>query len=162
MPDCCVSLTERLPPVFESWEEDRRNFLSSVTSGFLFSVGWWIMIDAACMYPLNSELGHVYHLCGVFATVAMFMVNTVSNAQITGDAYEGGCLGGFGAKIWFFVGLMMSFGSLLGAAWVLFGRYVVPGAAPVYPGVAVFLQNVFIFVASLLFKFGRAASDTWG
>lgn len=32
---------------------------------------------------------------------------------------------------------------------------------PKYPGVGLFLQNIFIFVASLLFKFGRS-EDMWG
>ena len=54
-------------------------------------------------------------------------VNTVTNGQVRGDSYDGGCLGGFGAKIWFFLGLMLSFGSLIGACWILFDGYVIPG-----------------------------------
>jgi hypothetical protein len=38
-----------------------------------FSVGWWIIIDAAAQYPLESQMKHAYHACGVMATIAMFM-----------------------------------------------------------------------------------------
>jgi hypothetical protein len=33
----------------------------------------------------------------------------------------------------------------------------------VYPGVAVFLQNLFIFFSSVMYKFGRVEdANTWG
>jgi hypothetical protein len=90
--------------------------------------------------------------------------------------------------MWFFVGFLLGFGSLIGAFWVLFGEYVFRGepvypfgaellvanrrtiADPnagtfqpkaTYPGVAIFLQNAFIFFASLIYKFGRS-EDLWG
>lgn len=41
----------------------------------------------------------------------MFMVNTVSNGHLQGDAlYTDGLLGGVAAKIWFFLGLLIGFG----------------------------------------------------
>ena len=41
----------------------------------------------------------------------MFMVNTVNNGHLQGDAlYTDGLLGGVAAKIWFFVGLLIGFG----------------------------------------------------
>ena len=42
-----------------------------------------------------------------------------------GDTSDGGCLGPIGAKIWFFTGFILSFGSLIAAAWILFDLYVV-------------------------------------
>ena len=30
-----------------------------------------------------------------------------------------------------------------------------------YPGVCVFLQNILIFISSLVFKFGRGDNDGW-
>lgn len=54
-------------------------------------------------------------------------VNTVSNGQVRGDMYTDGCIGPYGARIWLFLGLMLSFGSLIGACWILFGGYVIPG-----------------------------------
>ena len=105
----------------------------------------------------------------MFASISLFMVNAVRNSLLRGDGYTDGCLGAVGARIWFFFGLMMGFGSLIGGCWILFGEYVYVSDNPnntfrpesTYPGVAFFLQNLFIFLASLLYKFGRV-EDTWG
>ena len=51
-------------------------------------------------------------------------VNAVSNGQLNGEAYTTGCLGVRGARIWFFFGSLLGFGSLIGASWILFGEYV--------------------------------------
>ena len=55
----------------------------------------------------------------------------------------------------------------LGSAYILFGEYVHDDEAKTfnpkytYPGVAFFLQNLFIFFASITYKFGRS-EDMWG
>jgi Uncharacterised protein family (UPF0220) len=38
-----------------------------------FFSGWWLAIDAAACYPDKSELKDVFHICGVFGTISMFM-----------------------------------------------------------------------------------------
>lgn len=143
---------------------EKRNKIASIVSGFLFFSGWWFALDASASY--HSDTRDVFHLCGVFATISMFMVNAVSNSLLHGDGYTDGCLGSIGARIWFFFGFMMGFGSLLGAAYILFGEYVYShnGQNPfkpnnTYPGVAFFLQNLFIFLASVVYKFGRTEED---
>lgn len=47
--------------------------LSYVENSFQFSIGWWIIIDAAVMYPSEGEMHHAVHVCGVIGTVALFM-----------------------------------------------------------------------------------------
>uniref|UniRef100_A0ABI7YZ15 Transmembrane protein 50B n=1 Tax=Felis catus TaxID=9685 RepID=A0ABI7YZ15_FELCA len=105
------------------WSE-RRNAVASVVAGVLFFTGWWIMIDAAVVYPKPEQLNHAFHTCGVFSTLAFFMINAVSNAQVRGDSYESGCLGRTGARVWLFIGFMLMFGSLIASMWILFGAYV--------------------------------------
>lgn len=162
MPECCSAIGERVGSIFDSWEAvEKRNFAASVVSGLLFFSGWWIMIAAASVYPNTEDLNHAFHTCGVIATIAMFMVNTISNSQLRGDTYTGGHMGKMGSRIWLFLGLMLTFGSLIGACVILFQGYVVPGKEYVFPGVAVFFQNFFIFLANLIFKFGRK-EDNWG
>lgn len=141
---------------------DRRNAVVSIVSGILFFSGWWIVIDAAAMYPDEKDFNKAFHTCGVFATLAFFFINSVSNGQIRGESYTDGCLGQTAARVWLFIGFLMGFGSLIAASWILFGFYVVnnPGM-PEWPGVAVFLQNALIFFSSLIFKFGRT-EDLWG
>uniref|UniRef100_A0AAZ3PA09 Transmembrane protein 50B n=1 Tax=Oncorhynchus tshawytscha TaxID=74940 RepID=A0AAZ3PA09_ONCTS len=86
MPECeCID-----------WGE-RRNTLASIVAGVLFFTGWWIMIDAAVSYT-TQEMNPAFHTCGVFATVAFFMINAVSNGQVRGDTYGEGC---FGRTGWF-------------------------------------------------------------
>jgi len=157
----------RLPDMEWLQVGNRRNLVASVVSGVLFFFGWWLAIDAAAVYPEKTELKDVFHICGVFATISMFMVNGVSSATLESpDSYTEGCLGANGARIWFFFGCLMGFGSLIGASYILFGEYVAPPEKATfvpnttYPGVAIFLQNLFIFMASLIFKFGRSEEQS--
>uniref|UniRef100_UPI00358E34A2 transmembrane protein 50A-like isoform X1 n=1 Tax=Myxine glutinosa TaxID=7769 RepID=UPI00358E34A2 len=114
----------RLPDCGLDWA-DKRNSIASVSAGVLFFSGWWVIIDTAVMYLRPEEFAHAYHTCGVLSTVAFFMVNAVSNAQVRGEVYSDGCMGRTGARIWMFVGFMMAFGSLIASMWILFGAYVV-------------------------------------
>ena len=93
---------------------EKRNKVASIVSGFCFFSGWWFAIDASATY--HEDTRDVFHLCGVFATLSMFMVNAVSNSLLRGEgvSFTDGCLGPVGARIWFFFGFMMGFGSLLG------------------------------------------------
>ncbi|KAJ8314872.1 hypothetical protein KUTeg_007022 [Tegillarca granosa] len=77
---------------------EKRNAVVSVISGVMFFVGWWIVIDAAAVYPDQNEFNHAFHTCGVIATIAFFMINSVSNGQIRGDSYSTGCLGQTGKQ----------------------------------------------------------------
>lgn len=141
------------------WGE-KRNTIASIAAGVLFFTGWWIIIDAAVMYPRMDQFNHSYHTCGVIATIAFLMINAVSNGQVRGDSYSEGCLGQTGARIWLFIGFMLAFGSLIASMWILFGGYVAKEKDVVYPGIAVFFQNAFIFFGGLVFKFGRT-EDLW-
>ena len=38
-----------------------------------FFIGWWIVIDAAALYPDEAEFPKAAHACGVVATVALFL-----------------------------------------------------------------------------------------
>ena len=110
------------------WPE-YRNKICAVVSGGLFTLGWWLAIgiiiivwpdilvgvtkcrslDASVSDHANTK--DLYHLCGVFGALSMFMVNTVSNGHLTGESlYTDGILGGVAAKIWFFIGLLVGFG----------------------------------------------------
>jgi hypothetical protein len=186
----------------------------------------------------KTELKDVFQICGVFGTISFFMVNAVSNGQLRGESYTTGCLGVRSARVWFFFGFLLGFGSLIGASWILFGEYVTNDCydmdtkftpttghflpnktqTPVvqdcqalcskitdchfftwdknncslltigkmnshedgyisgpnfcgdgrtfvptitYPGVAIFMQNFLIFVASVVYKFGRS-EELWG
>lgn len=75
---------------------DKRNMISSIASGvlvsfiqflfkkktklkrthkklFKFATGWWIAIDAACVYTENDQLLKASHVCGAIGTIALIM-----------------------------------------------------------------------------------------
>ncbi|XP_012240475.1 transmembrane protein 50A isoform X1 [Bombus vosnesenskii] len=146
---------------------NKRNVIVSMVAGTLvnikvyiilyktdtFFVGWWFIIDANAKYP--SEMSKAYYVCGVFGTISLFMINSVTNAQMGSDTLSGGYLGARGARGWLFVGFVMGFAAVIAACWILFADFVAAGAQHHWPGVGLFLQNVFIFLGSLTYKFGR-------
>jgi hypothetical protein len=82
---------------------------ATLASGFLFFAGWWFAIDASASDYANTR--DVFHLCGVFSAISMFMVNSVSNEQLRGEGLtDGVCGNGVGPKIWFFFAFLMGFG----------------------------------------------------
>uniref|UniRef100_A0A2I2Y4W8 Transmembrane protein 50B n=1 Tax=Gorilla gorilla gorilla TaxID=9595 RepID=A0A2I2Y4W8_GORGO len=97
----------------DNFQCERRN-VASVVTGILFFTGWWIMTQL--WYCRPQQLNHAFHTCGVFPTLAFFMINAVANAQVRGDSYESG--------FWLFVGFMLMFGVLIASMWILFGAYV--------------------------------------
>lgn len=51
-----------------------------------------------------------------------------------------------GARVLLFLAFLMAFGSVIGGAWVFFGYYIPYKKDTLYPGVAVFVQNLLIFI----------------
>lgn len=50
-------------------------------------------------------------------------INSVSNAQVRGDSFSGGCMGPRGAKAWLFVGFVLGFAALFASCWILFANF---------------------------------------
>ncbi|XP_023943286.2 transmembrane protein 50A-like [Bicyclus anynana] len=143
---------------FESGE--KRNIYASISSGLLFFAGWWFIIDTISVYP--GELPNAAHVCGVMATLSLLMINSVSNAEVRGETYTGGCMGPRGAKVWLFIGFVVAFASLIASSGFLFANYFSAGSTKhTWPGVSLFMQTAFIFAGSLVYKFGRS-EDVWG
>uniref|UniRef100_A0A3B3I7D5 Transmembrane protein 50A n=1 Tax=Oryzias latipes TaxID=8090 RepID=A0A3B3I7D5_ORYLA len=38
----------------------RKNFIASMAAGVLFFTGWWIIIDAAAIYPLEADFHRLF------------------------------------------------------------------------------------------------------
>ncbi|XP_076179286.1 transmembrane protein 50A isoform X2 [Ptiloglossa arizonensis] len=141
-----ASYFENINPSTCVWFEigEKRNILASMLAGTLFFVGWWVFIDAHAKYP--KEILNEYYLCGILGTISFIMVNSVTNADVRDDAFHGSRV----AKSWLFFGFVMGFAGMIAACWILFA-----GLEHYWPGIGLFLQNLFIFVGSLTYKFGR-------
>ncbi|XP_054163586.1 transmembrane protein 50A-like [Oppia nitens] len=136
-----------------------RNQWASFGAGVLFCTGWWFILDIAAHYRSN-DFNNNFYLCGIFATIALIMINTVTTEQIDGQSYTEGCCGPQTSRVWFLLGWILAFISLIASVWILFQHYVVPeekeSHVNKYPGIALFMQNLFIFGSSLLMKYGRS------
>eukprot|EP00047_Mylnosiga_fluctuans_P012828 m.27997 g.27997 ORF g.27997 m.27997 type:complete len:162 (-) comp4485_c0_seq1:66-551(-) len=133
-----------------------RNPLSSGVAGLLFAVAWWIVIDAGVIDGIEGP----DYLCGVGATVGLFMFNSISIHQGDSSMYTSGAIGSVGARVFLFLGLLVSFGSAIAAVWVMILHYIEKDNVPLYPGVALCVQNFLILGSSAVFKFGRSG-ETW-
>ncbi|KAJ8686697.1 hypothetical protein QAD02_022491 [Eretmocerus hayati] len=138
---------------------DKRNALASMLAGILFFTGWWLVIDVSAIY--KDVMQPHYHVWGIIGTISLLMVNSVTNAQIRGEAYDGGFLGAQGARGWLFIGFVMGFAAVIASSWILFVDFLADGKKSSWPGVGLFLQNAFIFFGSLTYKFGRS-EENWG
>ncbi|EUB57060.1 Transmembrane protein 50B [Echinococcus granulosus] len=125
-----------------------RNTIVAVLSGIAFACGWWVIIDAAACYGPES-LPHPTHAIGAIATVGFILLNIIPQHALTSDIEDPK------ACTVLFVGVLTNFVTLIAAAWVMFASYVTGNIKPVWPGVALFLQNLLIFIAAFLFRFGR-------
>lgn len=77
-----------------------------------------------------------------------FRINSVTNAQMRGDGFNGGFFGARGARGWLFVGFVMGFAAVIAACWILFADFV---AAGLY--VICYLMFVCIILTSLICHF---------
>lgn len=111
------------------------------------------------LYPHRIEAITV--ILGILGTISLFMVNSVSQAQLNGDVgYSGGCMEARGARIWIFIGYVLGFAAIIAAIWVMVASFnSADGKESNWPGVSLLLQNVCIFVSSLVYKFGRSDQE---
>ncbi|KAJ6641708.1 Transmembrane protein [Pseudolycoriella hygida] len=133
--------------------EYQRNTIASMLAGVLFFTGWWFLIDALTMNSQAIDATHI--ILGILGTISLFMVNSVTQAQLSGDSYNGGFLEARGARIWIFIGFVLGFAAIIAAIWVMVASFSTDSQKSNWPGVSLLLQNVFIFVSSLVYKFGR-------
>lgn len=84
--------------------------------------------------------------------------NYVSYPLQNGDSFESGYENRI--RVWLFVGFVLGFSSIIAATWIMIADFtIIDEKASRWPGVALLLQNLFIFFSSLLYKFGRQSGD---
>lgn len=117
-----------------------------------FFSGWWIIIDVGARYTANEFHGAFYTF-GIFGTLSFIIVNSISNSQLRDDGYDS--MNPRAAKACLLVGFILGFSALTGSVWILISEYASGKYATAYPGIALLMQNILIFLGSLTFKFGR-------
>uniref|UniRef100_A0A069DPH9 Putative conserved plasma membrane protein n=1 Tax=Panstrongylus megistus TaxID=65343 RepID=A0A069DPH9_9HEMI len=156
------NIMENLPSCIWFEGGDKKNAISSLVAGLLFFTGWWLTIDANATH--SDSFHGAYHVCGIIGTLSLFMINSVSSLQMQGDTFamQGGWIGPRGARLWLFVGFVLGFAAVIASCWILFSEFIgnTKEKDSLWVGTALFLQNLFIFAGSLVFKFGRV-EDPW-
>jgi hypothetical protein len=117
-----------------------------------FFSGWWIIIDVGARYT-SKEFHGGFYTFGIFGTLSFIIVNSISNSQLREDGFD--TVNPRAAKACLLVGFILGFSALTGSVWILISEYASGKYENPYPGVAVLLQNILIFLGSLIFKFGR-------
>ncbi|EDW85352.1 uncharacterized protein Dwil_GK10565 [Drosophila willistoni] len=132
--------------------ETSRNKNSSLVAGLLFFAGWWTLIDA--MSGDSQHLittGHVF--IGVFGTISFCMVNSVKGEHISEN--NSSEVGARIAKLWLLIGFVIGFASIIAAIWVMIDDFINDRNKDSSLGVALLVQNAFILLSNLVYKFGR-------
>uniref|UniRef100_A0A182KAJ1 Transmembrane protein 50A n=1 Tax=Anopheles christyi TaxID=43041 RepID=A0A182KAJ1_9DIPT len=149
-----MSIVDRIRGAY--WFEllPRRTILATVVAALLFFSGWWIIIDIASVYPKTFSFS--YYICGILGTISFIMVNAISNDMLHGaPAYSGGILSPTGIKVFLFAGFVLGFTSIIATIWIMIAEFTVNDSqTDKYPGYALLMHNVFIFLATLIYKFG--------
>ncbi|XP_055607116.1 transmembrane protein 50A [Uranotaenia lowii] len=156
-----MSIMDRISQSFWFDGVPRRNIVATLVASFLFFAGWWIAIDTAAVHPHSWDFS--YYICGILATISFFMVNSISNDMLNVNAgYTGGVLGESGIKVFLFIGFVLGFASIIAAIWIMIAEFATNGdKIEKGPGYALLVHNIFIFFASLIYKFGRHGDDTY-
>ena len=158
--------------MFEGWEEnDRVRVLSSV-AGLLFGLGWWCFIDAASVarsegYAISVS-GEQY-LPGIACTLGFFMINCIDWGTLSADDFSYHNAGSAKCKARAFVVLavLLELSGIVGAIVIIVETYSPQLKADaesacndkgetcsLWPGIAVLIQAVVIFVSTFIMRMG--------
>eukprot|EP01111_Echinosteliopsis_oligospora_P009094 TRINITY_DN2604_c0_g1_i1.p1 TRINITY_DN2604_c0_g1~~TRINITY_DN2604_c0_g1_i1.p1 ORF type:complete len:150 (-),score=34.56 TRINITY_DN2604_c0_g1_i1:100-549(-) len=134
----------------------------SVFAGILFGIGWIMLIDAHVYQSsvgLSPKIQAWFYAPGIVATVALFMSNIVNLEAM--NPYSWIAEEGVTARVraWLFLAFVLSFGSVAASIWIMVALFSPPETQ--WPGVAMILQSIFIFVSSLCFMYSKTPSDAY-
>lgn len=123
-------------------------------------MAWWIVIGIASTAEKGNAPDFAYYVCGILGSISFLMVNTVSNEMLNGAGYEGGVCGSSGIKIWLFTGFVLGFASVIASVWLMISEF--SNTEKTTQGIGIVLQNFFILLASLIYKFARLDETSFG
>ncbi|GLD98212.1 hypothetical protein PINS_up006909 [Pythium insidiosum] len=141
--------------------------IGSYVAGILFAVGWWILIDGAASAAHNNSqipFNFIKYLPGIGSSLAFFLINSIDWEMLSADSmtYHDGDGVACKARTFVLLCVLMSIGALIGSIFVLTHTYVDNAfQETTWPGVAVLLQNVLIFLSTLVMRAGLIASSAY-
>mmetsp|Transcript_1433 Transcript_1433/g.2956 ORF Transcript_1433/g.2956 Transcript_1433/m.2956 type:complete len:152 (+) Transcript_1433:130-585(+) len=133
--------------------------ISSVTAGVIFGIGWWVYIDGAAVAEGTGRdpLGYSW-LPGVGTTLCFLMINMMSWSQLSDDMNQRGmCM----ARAFLFSAMIIGLGCISVALFIMVNEYLNGGdeVGTKWPGIALMIQNLLIFVSTFIMRFGTMPSQ---
>ncbi|ORX54726.1 UPF0220-domain-containing protein [Piromyces finnis] len=142
-----------------------RSTIVGYTSGILFTVGWWFFFDGLIYSKYNNfenekhvSIGIWDWLPGIISTLALIIINLINQEALNGDGdYEYSR----DAKLCAFIGVSLALAALGSSLTIFIMEYVIPhlDSQAIYCGSTIVIQNVLIFVSSMVFWFGRNSEE---
>lgn len=136
--------------------------VTSIIAGALFAVGWWLVVDAGAYanYSNNPQkVEFVYLLPNLFITFAIIMLNGFKWEDLTGEGFSE--TNATRAKCCMFSGLFICFTCVAGSVWIMIEKYSQSTsiANDAYPGVALFISSLLLFLSAVVLRAGNMSSD---
>ncbi|EFA84152.1 transmembrane protein [Heterostelium album PN500] len=139
-------------------------------AGAFFSIGWFIWIDGHVYENhrnretdgFGPSIQWVYYLPGIFATVALVMTNIVNIESLSGSSFLSDEGTSTKIRIWLFLSFAISFGCVAAAIWIMAAVFMPPhnkNSDAEYPGIALTVQNVMIFISSLTLMYSKSRRE---
>ncbi|EEP78202.1 conserved hypothetical protein [Uncinocarpus reesii 1704] len=139
------------------------------SSGALFSLGFFFLIDAAA-FSHSSKNGSVVHvkfvdwIPGICSSLGMLVINSIEKSRLTADnlSYFGS---GVAWKVRFvlFLGFALLAGGLAGSVTVMVLKYLLKGypLQTLYFGIANVIANGFIMISSVVLWISQNMEDDY-
>ncbi|KAG8459373.1 hypothetical protein KFE25_013009 [Diacronema lutheri] len=137
--------------------------IGSLAAGLLFGIGWYVWIDgcAWASHVHGYNVNGAYWVPGLLQTLSLVMVNVLNWGMLSDDAAFDTENSAAIAKCWVFSAFVVAFSGVIGAVWIMVNENNAPsGEGSMWPAVAGLLQNVFIFLGSLIFRFARMQQES--
>ncbi|QKX60020.1 uncharacterized protein TRUGW13939_07162 [Talaromyces rugulosus] len=139
------------------------------TSGALFSIGFFFLVDAAAfsMSPKNGSKVHVKFvdwIPGICSALGMLVINSIEKARLSADSfsYSGGGVA-WKARFVLFLGFALLAGGLAGSVTVLVLKYVMNNypLQTTYFGIANVIANSLVMLSTVVLWISQNLEDDY-
>jgi len=134
------------------FEESRNKSIITIIGGIFFGVAWWIFIDAAGWADYVNDTNTVTPISAknAFPTIGMTISIVLLNAVDWTAVNEGQSA----PRVIFGLSIAACMACFIGACFVLY-EYTNTDSGSVYPGAAVFVSSILIFLSGLIARAAR-------
>ncbi|CRG88832.1 UPF0220 protein [Talaromyces islandicus] len=139
------------------------------TSGALFSLGFFFLIDAAA-FSMSSKNGSKVHvkfvdwIPGICSALGMLVINSIEKARLSADSfsYSGGGVA-WKARFVLFLGFALLAGGLAGSVTVLVLKYVMHNypLQTTYFGIANVIANSLVMLSTVVLWVSQNLEDDY-